>query len=113
MCSRRSDLARDLCERVRKRRRLTTRQINLLYKIAEGVQAQVGTREAVIPFDGSSLPLSVSSAFLSEEVSLDRRGDWLVDTETDTVVGRWEAPGLLRVWPNGSVLVSELESVLR
>lgn len=112
MCGRRSPAARNLTKKVGKNHKLTTAQIELIYKFAKEMKDIVGEREVILYCDKTNLPLQIDQTFLSDSVLLVSKGKWLADELSSTVVGEWIDQDLVKVFPNSVLLVSELEAVL-
>jgi hypothetical protein len=105
-----SDYALGLALRAKKGRKLTSQEVSRIRRYADEMRWLVGSENTRLE-RGPRAPMTVPGVF-GKTCTLTRKGDWLVEQDSSTVVGRYDPDGSLTVYPNGYVLAGVLMGVI-
>jgi hypothetical protein len=107
-----SDTAQDLYKRARKGGRLTAKQIAAIEWYAGQMVELAGEENVVVEGEIINLPIAVPAGFLlyGKAAEVGRRGDWLVELGSSTVLGRFG--DVLTLYPNAVIHPDDLRRVL-
>jgi hypothetical protein len=104
-----------LCKKVRSKGRLSSEEVEKVYRLAEEISWVLGTDTYTLPCDIPT-PLYIPSKYIMykkvyKEVVLLRRGDWLVEEVSSKVVGKFFTDRV-EVYPNPYVSPGHLEEIV-
>ena len=107
--------AKSLCKKIKKGRRLSVKEVNLVEKFGSRMYEFIGDQSREVNIMGVEFPVIPYPELLiqSDKAEIVRRGSWLVDTVSERCVAKVkQCGGSAVIFPNPVILVNDLANLL-
>ena len=107
--------AKRLCKKIKKGRRLSVKEVNLVEKFGSRMYEFIGDQSREVNIMGVEFPVIPYPELLiqSDRAEIVRRGSWLVDTVSERCVAKVkQCGGSAVIFPNPVILVNDLANLL-